>query len=69
MARIHVKYLLFLFDFNETFIFPRDIRKILKYKISRKSVQWKPSCFVRTVGLTGIQDEAKSRFSQFFERA
>jgi hypothetical protein len=64
---LHVKYPLFLPDFNETCIFSRDIREILKYQISRKSLQWKPSCFMRIVGLTGIQDETNSRFSQFFE--
>jgi hypothetical protein len=42
--------------------FSRQIlEKILKYKISRKSVQWKPSCSMRTSG----HDEADSCFSQF----
>jgi hypothetical protein len=31
---LHVKYTLFLYDFSETWIFLRDIWKILKYKIS-----------------------------------
>jgi len=34
-----VKYPLFLSDFNETWIFRSDFWKILKHKISRKSVQ------------------------------
>jgi hypothetical protein len=34
----HVKYLLFLSDFNETWIFLTDFRKILKYQISWKSI-------------------------------
>jgi len=35
------------------------------YQISWKSVQWEPSCSMRTNG----HDEANSRISQFCERA
>ena len=49
---IHVKYPLFLSDFNETWIFSTVIRKILKYQISRTVVHWEPSCFMRRDGRT-----------------
>jgi hypothetical protein len=66
---LHVKYLLFLWDFNEIWIFSTDVRKPLKYNISGKSVQWEPSCSMRTYERTDRYDEANSRFSQFCERA
>jgi hypothetical protein len=69
---LHVKYLLFLPDFNKTRIFSTDFRKILKYKISLKSAQWEPSCSMRTNGRTDRQtDMAKlyNRFSKFCEGA
>ena len=51
---LHVKYPLFLSDINETWIFSPEIRKILKYKISWNSVQWEPSCPMRTDGRTDM---------------
>jgi hypothetical protein len=32
-VRLHVKYLLFLSDFNQTLIFSTDFRKILRYNV------------------------------------
>ena len=51
---IHVKYSLFLPDFNESRIISRDFRKVLKYNISWKSVQWQPSCSMRKYGQTDM---------------
>jgi len=53
-----------LVRFNETLIFVRDFQKILKYQISRKSVQWKPSCSIQTDGRTDTRKLAVA-FSNF----
>jgi hypothetical protein len=42
-----------------------DFRKIFKYKISRKSVQWEPSCYVRTEERTGGLDKSVVSFRNF----
>jgi ribonuclease HI len=43
--------------------------KIFKYHISWNSVQWEPSCSLRTVRRTDKHEEANSSFSQFCDRA
>ena len=44
---LHVKYRLFLSGFNENWIYWKYFRKILKYQIPWKSVQWEPRCSLR----------------------
>ena len=46
---LHIKYQLFLSEFNETWFLFTDNWKILKLLISWKSIQWESRCFVRTV--------------------
>jgi hypothetical protein len=51
---LHVKYPLLLSDCNETRIFSAYFRRIFKYQISWKSVQWETSCSMRTDGRTDM---------------
>jgi len=47
-----LKYQLFLSVFNKSWIFVQFFEKCSKYEMLRKSVQWEPSCSVRTGGQT-----------------
>ena len=58
---LHVEYLLFFSDSNEKLNFPDRFSKILKYKISWKSVQWEPSCSMGTDERTDRHDESNTR--------
>jgi hypothetical protein len=49
---LHVKYQLFLSYFDETWIFPTDLQTVIRYEISRQSIQWVLICSMRTDGLT-----------------
>ena len=62
------KYPLLLSDFNETRISSKDFRKIFKYKILRKAVQWDPSCSTRIDGLTDRHGEANNPFLVIFRK-
>jgi hypothetical protein len=64
---VHAKEPLLLSEFNQTWIFSTDFRKIPKYQISWKSIQRQPSCSIRVDGQTPV--EANSYFLQFCERA
>ena len=66
---LQVKCHFFLSEFNETWTFLADFRKILKYQISWKFFQCEPGCSTRMGGRTDRSDEAIVRFSQFCERA
>jgi hypothetical protein len=50
---LHVKYPLFLSDFNDPWIFSTHLKKLFKHQISCKSIYWEPSCSTRTDGRAG----------------
>jgi hypothetical protein len=51
--------MLFLSDFNKTWTLQKDSRKIFKYQIAWKSVQWERICSVRTKGQTDRRKDMK----------
>jgi hypothetical protein len=63
---LHVYYLLFLSDFNETWVFSTHFWKLLKYQFSWKSAHgsWVVPC-----GRTDRNDEVNNRLSHICERA
>jgi len=50
----HVKYPLFLFDYNKSWIFSTEFRKIFKYQIYWKSIYLESASFMRTDGWAGV---------------
>ena len=60
---LHVKYLPLLSDFNESWNSSTDFRKIHKFQILRKTVQWEPT---RSCGHTDKYNETSSCFSKFY---
>ena len=47
---LYVKYPSFMSDLKKKLILSTDFRKIQKYQISQKSIQWEPICSMRTEG-------------------
>jgi hypothetical protein len=54
---LHVKFPLFLSDFNKNLIFATHIGQVLSYQISWKSIQWEPSCSMQMDGQTDGRTE------------
>ena len=54
---LHVKYLLFYSDINETWIFSTHFRKIIMYQISWKSILRESGSSMRTDGRAGKQQD------------
>ena len=64
-SALYVKYLLFLSDLKETWIFMTVFQKNTQISNQQKSVEWEPSCSTRTDVEMERHDEANGRFSQF----
>jgi hypothetical protein len=69
---VHVKYALFLSDFNETWILLTEFRKILKYQVCCKTIQWQPQIrsiiknnpVAEKVSHKGTHDKVDCRFTK-----
>jgi len=66
---LHVKYPFSPFRFWWLLNLLDRFRKVLRYQIWWKSVQWEPSCCMRAHGRTDRHGDANSHFSQICERA
>jgi hypothetical protein len=64
-----VNFSLFLSEFNKTCNFSLYYPKILKYQTSYTSVQWQPSCSLKTSRQSYRHEDANNRFPQFCKRA
>ena len=51
-----MQYLLFLSDFNETWIISTDLRKIFEYQFPLNPPSWKPNGSMRTDGQTDMTE-------------
>jgi len=54
-----------LSDFKQTSAFLADIKKILRYQISQKSVHWEQGCYMQT----DKYDKGNSHFLQCCKRS
>ena len=61
---LYKNYSLLLSGYNETQISSTEFRKILKYQISRKPLQWEPNCSMQTEGHTDMT-KLKGAFRNF----
>ena len=62
---LHVKWPLFLSEFNESWIFSTDFRTIFKHKFSWKSVLREPECSIGTDGRMDTQTDMKKLMFAF----
>ena len=59
-THLHVRYTSFFLYFNPIRIFSTNFKKVVKYQISRKSIQWRPSCSMRTELILAFRNFSKA---------